>query len=118
MAEVAIVDRRSSWPHSAARARAAAGARPGWADVHALPAGPDGADHRGGMRLVRPRPAISGADLELLALLATGMPAPRVARTLAVSDRTIRRRVRSICELIGVDTAIEAVAWAARRQLI
>ncbi|SEF18942.1 hypothetical protein [Jiangella alba] len=117
MPEVAIVDRRSSWPHSTVRDRAS-GARPGWADVHALPAGPDGAGRRGAMRLVRPRPAVSGADLELLALLATGMPAPRVARTLAVSDRTIRRRVRSICELIGVDTAIEAVAWAARRQLI
>ncbi|WP_197682774.1 hypothetical protein [Jiangella sp. DSM 45060] len=99
MAEVAIADRRSSWPHPTASSRAAA-------------------DRRGGMRLVRPWPTISGADLELLALLATGMPAPRVARTLAVSDRTIRRRVRSICELIGVDTAIEAVAWAARRQLI
>ncbi|TDE08147.1 helix-turn-helix transcriptional regulator [Jiangella asiatica] len=63
-------------------------------------------------------PAVSRADLELLALLATGMPAPRVARTLAVSDRTIRRRVRSICDAIGVGTTIEAVAWAARRRLI
>lgn len=118
MPEVAMIDRRSSWARSPERA--AAGARPGWAAVHNNPAGAEGHSRRGAMRLVpRPQePAVSRDDLALLALLATGMPAPRVARTLEVSDRTIRRRVRSICDAIGVDTPIEAVAWAARRRLI
>lgn len=57
-------------------------------------------------------------ELTLLSSLATGAPISAVAGLLGVSDRTIRRRIRSVCEVIGVDTPIEAVAWAARRRLI
>ncbi|MDF5758933.1 LuxR family transcriptional regulator [Spongiactinospora rosea] len=61
---------------------------------------------------------LSDDDLLLLAELAKGVTVDRVGRRLDVSGRTVRRRLRGICDRIGVATAIEAVAWAARRQLI
>jgi DNA-binding NarL/FixJ family response regulator len=61
---------------------------------------------------------LSDEDLLLLAELAKGVTVDRVGRRLDVSGRTVRRRLRGICDRIGVATAIEAVAWAARRQLI
>ncbi|MBB4920429.1 LuxR C-terminal-related transcriptional regulator [Streptosporangium saharense] len=57
-------------------------------------------------------------DLVLLAELAKGVTVDRVGRRLDISGRTVRRRLRGICDRIGVATAIEAVAWAARRRLI
>ncbi|WP_283134619.1 LuxR C-terminal-related transcriptional regulator [Rhizohabitans arisaemae] len=63
-------------------------------------------------------PPISREDIRLLGILATGLPIPMVARHLSVSDRTVRRRIRSICDELEVTTAIEAVVWAARRRLI
>ena len=61
---------------------------------------------------------LSHADLALLAELAKGVTVDRVGRRLDISGRTVRRRLRVICDRIGVATAIEAVAWAARRRLI
>jgi DNA-binding NarL/FixJ family response regulator len=57
-------------------------------------------------------------DLRLLALLAEGMPVSSVARRVAMSDRTIRRRIRAICEQLGVKATIQAIVWAARRGLV
>jgi DNA-binding NarL/FixJ family response regulator len=50
--------------------------------------------------------------------MASGAPVTVVAERLGISDRTVRRRLRKVCEDIGVHTPIEAVAWAARRRLI
>jgi DNA-binding NarL/FixJ family response regulator len=57
-------------------------------------------------------------DLRLLALLAEGMPISSVARRVAMSDRTIRRRMRAICEQLGVKATVQAIVWAARRGLL
>ncbi|OOC56607.1 MULTISPECIES: helix-turn-helix domain-containing protein [Nocardiopsis] len=57
-------------------------------------------------------------DLELLAEIATGVTTEVAARHLELSARTLRRRIRNICDVLGVNTPIEAVVWAARRQLI
>jgi DNA-binding CsgD family transcriptional regulator len=57
-------------------------------------------------------------DLRLLALLAEGMPVSSVARRVAMSDRTIRRRIRAICEQLGVKATVQAIVWAARRGLV
>ena len=72
-----------------------------------------------------PRPASSGLatelsqqDVELLRLLAGGLPLDAVARRMGKSERTVRRRVRGICDQLGVGTSIQAVAWAARRGLV
>jgi DNA-binding NarL/FixJ family response regulator len=64
------------------------------------------------------RVGLNEDDLLLLAELAKGVTADRVGRSLDVSGRTVRRRLRHICDRIGVATGIEAVAWAARRRLI
>lgn len=61
---------------------------------------------------------IDGYDIELLAQLASGMPMNRVAARLGISERTMRRRTRDLCDRIGVTTPIEAVVWTAQRDLI
>jgi DNA-binding NarL/FixJ family response regulator len=72
-----------------------------------------------------PRPApvglateLSRQDVELLKLLAGGLPLDAVARRMGKSERTVRRRVRGICDQLGLGTSIQAVAWAARRGLV
>jgi DNA-binding NarL/FixJ family response regulator len=57
-------------------------------------------------------------EVELLRLLAQGLPTDAVARRLRTSERTVRRRTRAICDRIGVGAPIAAVAWAAHRGLI
>jgi DNA-binding NarL/FixJ family response regulator len=65
------------------------------------------------------RPArVTRSDLRLLAIVATGSPLNVVAERVGVSDRTVRRHIRRICDVLDVSTPIEAVAWAARRRLI
>jgi DNA-binding NarL/FixJ family response regulator len=68
-------------------------------------------------RRVPPR-EVSHDDLQLLRLLATGLPVDAVARRLELSERTVRRRTRLICDRLGFSTAIEAIVWAARRGLV
>ena len=48
--------------------------------------------------------AVSREDVELL--------------RLNTSERTVRRRVKAICDRLGFTTAIQAVAWAARQGLV
>jgi DNA-binding NarL/FixJ family response regulator len=62
--------------------------------------------------------ALRADEVAVLALLAEGLPLETVARQLAVSERTLRRRTRAICDVLGVPAAITAVAWAARRGLL
>jgi len=57
-------------------------------------------------------------DLAVLRLLGQGLTTDAIARELGVSERTLRRRVRLICDRLGVKTPIEAVVWAARSRLI
>lgn len=65
-----------------------------------------------------PADVLSCEELELLRLLAEGLPADVVARRLAISPRTLRRRTRDVCERLGVDTTVQALVWAARRGLV
>lgn len=64
------------------------------------------------------RTSLDREDLRLLTLLASGLPLDAVARRLDLSDRTVRRRTRVICDRLGVSTPVEAVVWAARRGLL
>lgn len=61
---------------------------------------------------------LSADEIALLRLLAEGLPVEAIARRLTLSERTIRRRVRMICDRLGVDVPIQAVVWAARRGLV
>jgi DNA-binding NarL/FixJ family response regulator len=61
---------------------------------------------------------LSRQDVELLRLLAGGLPLDAVAGRMGKSERTVRRRVRGICDQLGLGTPIQAVALAARRGLI
>ena len=61
---------------------------------------------------------LSGRDVELLRMLADGLPLEAVARRMNASERTVRRRVRAICERLGFASSVQAVAWAARRGLV
>jgi DNA-binding NarL/FixJ family response regulator len=61
---------------------------------------------------------LSRQDVELLGLLARGLPLDAVARRLNTSERTVRRRVKAICDRLGVTASIEAVVWAARQGLV
>ena len=51
-------------------------------------------------------------------LLAGGLPLDTVARRMGTSERTVRRRVKGICDRLGFGSSIQAVAWAARRGLV
>lgn len=79
---------------------------------------PDVVSQRGDRVVAADGAGLTEDDLLLLSELAKGVTVDRVGRRLDVSGRTVRRRLRGICDRIGVATAIEAVAWAARRRLI
>ena len=65
-----------------------------------------------------PPPGLDGPDIELLRLVAAGLPLDAVARRLQLSDRTVRRRLKAIRDRLGVDSSIQVIAWAARRGLV
>jgi DNA-binding NarL/FixJ family response regulator len=67
------------------------------------------------------RPAaglLAPEEHQLLLLLAEGLPLDAIARRLSTSSRTLRRRIRVLCDRIGVRTPLQAAVWAARRGLI
>ena len=64
------------------------------------------------------RPAISSEELAVLRAVAKGRPIDAIARELQLSERTVRRRTRSVCDRLGVETPIEAVVWAVRHGLV
>ncbi|QVQ50961.1 LuxR family transcriptional regulator [Spiractinospora alimapuensis] len=63
-------------------------------------------------------PTLDAGEARLLAEIASGVTTDVAARHLELSARTLRRRLRSICDRLDVNTPIEAVVWAARHGYI
>ncbi|WP_089775058.1 LuxR C-terminal-related transcriptional regulator [Ruania alba] len=57
-------------------------------------------------------------ELAMLSLFAEGWCVTTIARRLSMSDRTVRRRSRMLCDRLNASSIIQVVAWAARRGLI
>ena len=57
-------------------------------------------------------------DRALLSLLARGQTTASVASRLDCSERTVRRRLRGICDALGVRSSMEAVVLAVRHRVI
>lgn len=57
-------------------------------------------------------------EAQLLQLLGQGLSLDSVAQRLQTSQRTVRRRVKGICDRLGVGSSIQAVVWAVQRGLI
>ena len=78
--------------------------------------GSEAAVHRSG---VTPAPSLVSADeFAILRLVADGLPTDAVAHRLKTSPRTVRRRMRNLCDRVGATCTIQAVVWAARHGLV
>lgn len=62
--------------------------------------------------------ALEPEELRILACIGRGMTLAACARDLEVSERTLRRRLRRLCDRLDVATSTEAVVWAAKRDYI
>jgi DNA-binding NarL/FixJ family response regulator len=60
----------------------------------------------------------SDLDIEILRLLSQGHTTNAIARRVGISERTVRRRLRTVADEFGVDSSIEAVVRAVRIHLI
>jgi len=70
------------------------------------------ADHHAGQRAPTPR------EREVLALLAKGLALKLVAARLRIFEHTVKTRVGSLYEKLGVSPHAEAIMEAARRGLV
>ena len=57
-------------------------------------------------------------DVRILVLVAEGMTTDVIARRVGLSERTVRRRLRTVADDLGVDSSIEVVVHAVRRGII
>jgi DNA-binding NarL/FixJ family response regulator len=62
--------------------------------------------------------ALTPRELEVLDLLAQGLPNKAIAARLAISDQTVKFHVASICAKLGAANRTDAVGRAVRRGLI
>lgn len=65
--------------------------------------------------LIRP---LSDREVEVLRLLATGLPNREIASILFISEATVKTHVEHIIQKLGVSDRVQAVVWAARHGLL
>ena len=69
-------------------------------------------------RVVRPREALSGREIEILKALATGASNKQLAQGLFISEATVKTHLIHIYQKLGVDTRTAAVNVARERKLV
>jgi DNA-binding NarL/FixJ family response regulator len=69
-------------------------------------------------RIRNPSPALSGREVELLELLATGMSNRTLAKQLFISEATVKTHLVHIYAKLGVDNRTAAIAAATKRRII
>jgi len=65
--------------------------------------------------LIKP---LSEREVEVLRLLATGLPNREIASILFISEATVKTHVEHIIQKLGVSDRVQAVVWAARHGLL
>ncbi|HEX9334623.1 MAG TPA: LuxR C-terminal-related transcriptional regulator [Pseudonocardiaceae bacterium] len=68
--------------------------------------------------MTEPRMELDADEIELIRLYAEGVVNEVVARQLRVSERTVRRRIRALCDRFGVQTPVQLVVIAARQGVL
>jgi len=63
-------------------------------------------------------PRLTAEELLILRHIADGLPIESVAHRIGISPRTVRRRMRTLCDRIGATCVIQAVVWAAHEGLV
>jgi DNA-binding CsgD family transcriptional regulator len=74
----------------------------------------DGGDNWAGQTY----PVVTAEELTILALMAEGLTLDSVAVRVTMSPRTLSRRLRCVCDRLGVAHPIQAIVWAAHEGLI
>ncbi|MGJ9403099.1 response regulator [Arthrobacter sp. KK5.5] len=69
-------------------------------------------------RISNPAPALTPRELQLLELLATGLPNRQIAKRLYVSEATVKTHLVHIYAKLGVENRTAAIAVARRRHII
>jgi DNA-binding NarL/FixJ family response regulator len=61
-----------------------------------------------------PETELSPRELDVLRLVAQGLPNKRIARELAISEKTVKGHLTNIFQRLGVDDRTQAALWAQR----
>jgi DNA-binding NarL/FixJ family response regulator len=65
----------------------------------------------------RTGPELSDRQLAVLRLVADGRPNKQIARTLGISEKTVKGHLTAIFQLLGVTDRTQAALWAQRNRL-
>lgn len=70
-------------------------------------------------RTVEPRDQVplSARELEVLTLVARGLPNKLIARELAISEKTVKAHLTSVFSQLGVTDRTQAALWAQRHRI-
>ena len=68
--------------------------------------------------LVPPTAGLTGREVQVLALVATGLTNHEVATELSISDHTVRRHLQNIFTKLGVSSRAGATAFAYQHDLV
>jgi DNA-binding NarL/FixJ family response regulator len=64
-----------------------------------------------------PAAALSDRQLEILELVASGLPNKRIARELDISEKTVKGHLTAIFHALGVSDRTQAALWAQRHHI-